>query len=50
MASKEERILKIMKRWLNGEIKADQADRELQQITRVKLPKANVKLSKGNEG
>jgi len=49
MATKEDRTLIIMQRWVDGEITTEQADRELE-VTGVELPKTNVKLSPGNEG
>ena len=48
MNSKESRNVTIMERWVKGEIKTDQADRELE-VTGVKLPKQNPGAPK-NEG
>lgn len=48
MNSNESRILTIMERWVKGEIKTDQADRELE-VAGVKLPKQNSGAPK-NEG
>ena len=49
MGSKEDRIVIILKRWVEGEITTAQADRELE-ISGVELPERNIKLSEGNEG
>jgi len=40
---KEDRVMTILERWVNGEISTDQADRELE-VAGVELPNPNEGL------